>query len=715
MNTTFNNQKSNHHKTIIKNFARSSLSLALTPLLLAAAHTAQADTEPTAQLPTIKIIASSENSIDNSLPNVDIIKRDDLNDPKVNDLATALQNQTSITLDRNKGGDTTYPSIRGMGVNNIELQIDGIDTPSYITYGHDDAFNSGELNSIEMDTVKQIDVVKGRQSAKQGGGALAGSVNMRTYRPSDFVDEDNKSYASVQSGYTSANKGFGNTLTAAAKSGNLAGMVIYTNRNYHELENMGNDKDKSLRDAADYQQNNLLLKGEMDVTKGKLIATGEYFDFEKETDPRYSNVVNYKEPADRKRLSLEGEFTEIMGLDELNANISYQKASNESRSWSNYKNEFYLGDFKQDYMAASVDAVKKLQTNNINHDVLFGLGINQKDFEFTRIQETSKNRSRRIPFTKRNTTFAYLKNNMQFGNGIIVAPGMRVERKKIDIKVDDLLKQNEAYQLQKYKSDGAETKVLPSLSLIAPISQNTKVYATYAEGAKNADNDNFVTYNHGFAYLLPNPDLEDEESKNIEVGVNYQNDKVGVRLSGFKTKYDNFIGEKMTTYNGRPARMPFNIKDVETKGLELESKFKLNDSLTSSLGATWIDAKSKTKGNEETPLVGTTPLIANLGLEYNPNETWGGKLNVKMVGEGKDPENKDEFRTPGFATTDLSAWWEPTDNLTLSGGVYNIFDRKYWNASDVNGMAKQNNYGPLNFDTYTMPGRNYGIKVKYEF
>lgn len=709
MNTTFNNQK-----TMVKNFALSSLSLALAPLLLTAAHAAQADTLPTAQLPTINITATTENSIDSSLPNATVIGTDELNNPKVNDLASALENQTSINIDTNRDGDAIYMSIRGMGENNTDVKIDGIDVPSYLTYGHS-SFNTGELNPVEIDTLKQIDIVKGHQSAKQDGSALAGSVNMRTYRPSDFVNAEDPTYASIKSGYNSKNDGYSNTFTGAYASGNLSGMIMYTNRNYHELDNMGDDYDKTLRNEADYQQNNVLLKGELAVNKGKLIATGEYFDFEKETNPRYTNVVNYKEPAKRKRLSLEGEFDNVLGLDEVNTNIAYQKASNSSRGWSYYTRQFYRGDFNQDYVGVSADALKNIKAGNIDHGLQFGLGYNQKDFSFDRVEETSGKIGRTIPKTNRDIAFAYLKDNIEFSNGFMFAPGVRVERKKLDFEVDRLLKENPAYDASIFDKASSETKVLPSLSLIAPVNNNLKVYASYAEGSKTSDDANFVTYNHGFL-ILPNPDLEDEESKNIEVGLAYQADDFNINLNGFRTKYDNFIGNKRTLFNGQPASMPFNIKDVKTQGVELASNFKVNDSLTASLAATWIDADSKTEGSDEVPLIETTPLIGNVGLAYSPNETWGGKLNIKMASKGKDPENEGDLRTPGFATTDVSAWWKPTNSLTLSGGVYNLFDKKYWNASDINGTSKTNYYGNLrNFDSYTQPGRNFGIKAKYEF
>jgi hemoglobin/transferrin/lactoferrin receptor protein len=50
-------------------------------------------------------------------------------------------------------------------------------------------------------------------------------------------------------------------------------------------------------------------------------------------------------------------------------------------------------------------------------------------------------------------------------------------------------------------------------------------------------------------------------------------------------------------------------------------------------------------------------------------------------------------------------------NVTLSAGVFNLFDRKYWLWSDVRGAINPG----ASVDRYTQPGRSVGIRVKYRF
>ncbi|WP_434353390.1 TonB-dependent receptor [Psychrobacter sp. HD31] len=709
MNTTFNNQK-----TMVKNFALSSLSLALAPLLLTAAHAAQADTLPTAQLPAINITATTENSIDSSLPNAKTMNLEKQNDTSIVDVSSALQNDTSIDLNLDGNGNTRYINIRGIGANNTEVKIDGIKKPQNFSYAHG-IYNSGELNPYEIDTIKQIDIVKGRNSPKQGGGALAGSVNMRTYRPSDFIDDENRKYASLQSSYADKNDSWGNTLTVAAGNDKVSGMVMYTKRDSHEYENTGNDEDKTQRNNIEYEQDNILVKGEMDVTGGKLIATAERFDQKRKTEYRYYQREGKDEPIKRSRYSVEGEFQDVLGTDALNFLLGYQKIDNTSQGQ-------YIGLFKNDLFTAGVDGEKHIETGTLNQHLLLGLGYESSEFDFKRQSKVDGSYNRRIPITKRDTTYIYGKDHIGFNNGFVLSPGVRVEHEKHSSKSDDIYENNPAVQFQNFIPKGSKTKVLPSLGASMPINDKTTVYANYAKGSKSADDINFTSFYHPpprtFANI-PNPDLKDETSQNFELGFIYEpNDMRSLRVNGFYTKYDDFVVKKfLDEYNGNKGdfNIPYNLDDAKTYGIEVDSSLAINDALTANLGATWMKGEKGSDGKEDKPLINISPLVTNFNLSYSPSEDWGSSLRLRAASKGADPENDTKFRTPGYVLADLTGWWKPMESLTLSGGVYNVFDKTYWLAAEVNGNSKQGYYGPVNFEKYSRPGRNFGIKAKYEF
>lgn len=697
------------------------MALATIPMTL---H-ANADTNE-ATLTPVKVTGKTQrNTIDNTSFNSSSISNSDINDPSVVDIADAFAKQTSISLELDASGNTRYLNIRGLGENYTDVTIDGIKKPSYFTYGHG-FYNSGEFNSFETDTLKQIDIIKGRNSPKQRGGALAGSINMRTYNPSDLVNAEKPYYASFKSGYASKNRSWGNTLTGAFSSNNFSGMLIYTHRNAHELENKGTDVNKTKNDFADIKQDNILAKGEVKLDKGSLILTGEYFSMRKRETPRYQNPINIVPPIDqpvkRTRFSLEGNFEDVLGLDSLKTQLSYQKTKNTNGYYSMTR-QFYLGKFKQDYLGLTVDAVKTIHSGSLNQTLLFGLGWERTKFDFTRVRTRLNQRERPTPITVRNTFYAYAKDNLTFSNGLVLSLGLRLEHQRHTSKIDDLYRQNTAATFQGFVPKGSKTSVLPNLGIMMPLTESTQLFASYSLGQKNADDVNFASYDHGFFVGIPNPDLKDEKSNNVELGLIYEpSDNIKLKLNGFYTQYRDFIGGQMTTYNGRTAYMPYNVGKAKTYGLEFESNVAINDNFSSRVGFTWMKGSEQAKDvatgvyNKSTPMPRVVPFSAFVGVTYQKADKWGVNVDWKLSSKGVKVPGKNKLRTSGYGIVDLTAWVKPVKGLTISGGIYNLFDKTYMLASDINAASTKDYYGrSINFEPYTRPGRNVAVNLKYEY
>jgi hemoglobin/transferrin/lactoferrin receptor protein len=69
------------------------------------------------------------------------------------------------------------------------------------------------------------------------------------------------------------------------------------------------------------------------------------------------------------------------------------------------------------------------------------------------------------------------------------------------------------------------------------------------------------------------------------------------------------------------------------------------------------------------------------------------------------------YATPAFTVVDLTGHLAFGRHATLTAGVFNLFDRKYWLWSDVRGIANPG----ASIDRYTQPGRNYGVHFKATF
>jgi hemoglobin/transferrin/lactoferrin receptor protein len=105
------------------------------------------------------------------------------------------------------------------------------------------------------------------------------------------------------------------------------------------------------------------------------------------------------------------------------------------------------------------------------------------------------------------------------------------------------------------------------------------------------------------------------------------------------------------------------------------------------------------------------PLKAILALGYRTPQ-WGTEVVSTMARrrtQVADP--KVDFQAPGYGVMDLNAWWTPAavKGLRVQAGVFNVFDRKYWNALDVPDGK------PTRIDWYTQPGRSLRVSVSYQY
>lgn len=672
----------------------------------------------TLTLNPITIMGNTSNAIDNTLPKVDIVNLNTLRNPRITNFKDAVTSDPAVEINSSGSGQAQALYIRGMGQNYTELTLDGQEMPVFFTFG---PYTSGGRDFIETDTIKQIDIIKGLTSPKQKSGALAGTVNMQSYNPSDFVDADKPLHLGFKTDYTSKNKGVGASLTLAGANNHLSGMLIYTHRRYHELDNMGSNSSKTLHDKQDISQHNILAKGELTLNNGNVLLTAEHFERDHTTYPRYprspKSPKSYEQPTSRTRLAASTELYDTLGLDELRAEIWGQQFKQTTAV-------FGTTDYKQDNVGVKIDAEKRLGLGAMEHNILFGLGYDHVRHDYL-FQTSPKTRGRYLPLTDKNKITGYFKDSIVFNNGLTVAPGIRIEHQRLSSEADSLYLGNPALKAQSgYVPKGSSTSISPSLNAMMPIGEHLQVFASYARGIKQPDEGNIASFDHGFGYIVPNPNLKTEKSHNYELGLSYTTpDSLEFKLTGFYSRFSDFIDYKrdgvLGTFKGKPKSVlrPFNVNKAKTYGAELEVGYQINPQFYAHAALAWMEGRIGDSASHGVSLSKSYPQKAILGLDYNYHDTWGVELDWTLVGKGQKPENPSkQFQTPGYGVVDLTTWWQPIDGLTLTAGVYNIGDKKYWLSSDVNGLSTQDRKGkPINLDNYTQPGRNVAVNLRYEF
>lgn len=306
-----------------------------------------------------------------------------------------------------------------------------------------------------------------------------------------------------------------------------------------------------------------------------------------------------------------------------------------------------------------------------------------------------------------------------------IVPALRYDHYRYRPQAGGSFDDNPSAPLADLSASGAG-RFSPSIMLKTQASEVFMLYARYGYGFK-APNSTQLYMNYGVpgTYLrVGNPQLRPEVSRGWELGLEYGNARRGMQLAVFDNRYRDFIDEDVPLTPESPEWNPAwsglyplgvtafaNRSNVRIYGAELSGQWEFDANWYGWGSIAWTRGRDQ---NTREYINSVAPLRAILGVGYR-REQWGAEAMTTLVrhrDEVTDPET--DFQAPGFGLLDLSAWWSPAriEGLRVRAGVYNVFDKTYWNALNV-GAGNARSSAPI--DYYTEPGRNFRISLSYQY
>lgn len=701
-----------------------------------------------------KVVVSAtrtEQNIEDVSSSVASVTSEEMDTNLVTDIQDAVKYVPGVSV----GGTGRYGLngfvIRGMGNNRVKVMVDGIEQPPSYSPGADVMrFNQ---NMYETDTLAAIEINKGPSSTLYGSDALGGAVLMRTKNPEDLLAASGDDTAlGFKTGYQSADRSFKQTLSLANRSGNWESLLMYTRTDGHETSAYGDGLDifgpaRGQADPYSYGQNNFLGKLFYQINDNHRIGfTGEYFDREGEgrilsmegdtinmSNSVYTYTNNYAVDKDqRKRIGVEHEWLAGNVLfDTLRWQANWQEVESHHQTMDHTnitysdgatpdvnrsRNRVRIGADKGYEFDAQFD--KELMLSSSLHQLTYGFSAAKDRFEldYTDINlgtGATTVKTPEVPIADSTQWGAYVQDQAFFLNDtLVITGGLRYDAFKASPA------SGSGY------ADSNNDALTAKLGGVYHWTDTFSTYAQFSQGFKAPGlKDLYYSYTGGSYELLPNPDLKAEESNSYELGMRLGNQFVALELSGFYNDYSNFIEEKTDMSNsvypdGTVTKV--NVGKAEIYGAEfagtlyLDEAFGAPTGLYSRVSVAYADGKNKdTNDNLDT----VAPLTTVVGLGYDaPSETWGSALDVTHVasksGGDWSTENKDNVTAPSYTLVDLTAYYQPSENLVVRGGLFNAFDEKYWLYQDISGTPVANSEG---IDRRTQPGRNWGVSLEYDF
>ncbi|WP_130905890.1 TonB-dependent receptor [Pseudomonas sp. Sample_22] len=312
-------------------------------------------------------------------------------------------------------------------------------------------------------------------------------------------------------------------------------------------------------------------------------------------------------------------------------------------------------------------------------------------------------------------------------------PGLRYDYTELKPDITDEFLNTVSADGRGTVSDENKTwhKVSPKFGLTYALTDNYTWYGQYAEGFRTptakALYGRFDNTAAGYS-VEPNPDLEPEKSQSYETGLRGNFEQGSFEMAVFYNKYRDFINEDAVTPGyDQPTFQSANIKHATIKGAEIKGRLNL-DTLGAPQGlytqGSVAYAYGRNNDNGE-PINSVNPLTGVFGLGYD-QDNYGSLLSWTLVKKKdrvddsnfKSPDGvSSQFKTPGFGILDLTGFYKVTNDVTLSGGIYNLTDKKYWLWDDVRGydsVGEASVTQPANLDRLTQPGRNFAINLIWD-
>ncbi|CAI8985923.1 hemoglobin/transferrin/lactoferrin receptor protein [Pseudomonas sp. IT-P44] len=274
-------------------------------------------------------------------------------------------------------------------------------------------------------------------------------------------------------------------------------------------------------------------------------------------------------------------------------------------------------------------------------------------------------------------------------------------------------------------------RVSPKFGLTYALTDQYTWYGQYAEGFRTptakALYGRFENTTTGYR-VEPNPNLDPETSKGFETGLRGQFESGSFDVAVFYNKYRDFIEEDAISpgYNELTFQSA-NIKRATIKGAEVKGRLNLDvfgapQGLYTQGSVAYAYGRNNDNGE---PINSVNPLTGVFGLGYE-QDNYGGLLSWTLVKKKdrvddtkfKSPDGvSSQFKSPGFGVLDLTGFYKVTDDVTVSAGVYNLTDKKYWLWDDVrgyDGVGEASVLSPANLDRLTQPGRNFAVNLVWD-
>ena len=680
-------------------------------------------------------------------------------------------------------------------------------------------FNANR-NTSEPENFSEVTLTKGADSLKSGSGALGGAVNYKTKSASDYVSEEKPYHLGIKGGYIGRNSQKFSSITAAGTWLGLDALMVYTRRFGKETKNNSDAADTVITDNKQSWSPNAgstnygsrgIARSKPDPQNWENISTlfklGYNFNDQNRIGWIYEDSRTDRTTTELSNMWAANWKGEALGDTRSRQDISYRK-----RIGFEYKNQLEKGpwdslnlrydrqtidmstwtwDLPTDYNRSGVnsdvyhmfrnirqkntqfgaDAEKQIDFSKLVWAMQYGLGGSQNDngnrdhSYWVRLYDPKYQTSNNQELTmlvesSSKNRFAYWNNTFQFGDSsqYRLNAGLRYDNSSSKAKDNPNYTPAIRGQIPYLGSERKHSGFSYGLGLDWKFTPRLNLLAKYSTGFRAPTSDEtWLLFPHPDFYLKANPNLKAETAKNFELGLAGSGKAGNFKLSGFQTRYRNFIE---LTYMGvssdnpnspnyapisdgtalvsSPVWQNQNRSSAWVKGLEFNGTWNLDSiglpqGTHAGVNLSYIKGKAKQTNGQETPINALSPWSAVYNLGYDaPSKRWGVNAYLTHTAAKKPSDtvhSSDDLNNPwpfakhskAYTLFDLTGYVNLGKYFTLRAGAYNIGNKKYYTWESLRSIRE---FGTVNrvdnkthagIERFTSPGRSYNFTLEAKF
>ncbi|WPS07249.1 siderophore enterobactin receptor FepA [Klebsiella aerogenes] len=690
-------------------------------------------------------------------PGVSTITADEIRKrPPARDVSEIIRTMPGVNLTGNstsgQRGNNRQIDIRGMGPENTLILIDGkpVTSRNSVRLGwRGERDTRGDTSWVPPEMIERIDVIRGPAAARYGNGAAGGVVNIITKK---FDNQWHGSWNAYMNMPEHKDEG-ATKRTDFSLSGPLGGDFSF--RMYGNL-------DKTQADAWDINQGH---QSERTGIYADTLPAGR----EGVENKNINGVVRW-DFAPMQSLEFEAGYSRQGNLyagDTQNTNSNdlvkenYGKETNRlyrntysvtwnggwdngvtTSNWAQYehtrnsrKGEGLAGGTEGIFSSnqfTDIDLSDVMLRSEVN--IPFDLWVNQNltlgtEWNQQRMKDNASNTQAlsggeipgydstgRSPYSKAEIFSLFAENNMEVTDTTMLTPALRFDHHSI-----------------------VGNNWSPSLNLSQGLGDDFTLKMGIARAYKAPSlyqtNPNYILYSKGQGcyasqegcYLQGNKDLKAETSINKEIGLEFKRDGWLAGVTWFRNDYRNKIeaGYAPVYQNNKGTDLYQweNVPKAVVEGLEGTLNVPVSETVNWTNNITYmLQSKNKETGDRlsiipEYTLNSTLSWQVNQDVSVQSTFTWYGKQEPKKYNyKGQPVTGSEKNEVSPYSILGLSATWDVTKNVSLTGGVDNVFDKRHWRAGNAQttGGDKGSMYG-AGAETYNESGRTWYMSVNTHF